>query len=82
MLDQHMSLADAVAAPRIHHQALPDIIRSERGGLSDATIKAHEAMGHQIDRRGVSGTVAAIQKTADGWVGVIDPRSAGAALGY
>jgi len=29
-----------------------------------------------------SGTVAAIQKTAGGWVGVIDPRSAGAALGY
>src|SRR6185503_13149658 len=33
VLDQHMSLADAVAAPRFHHQALPDIIRSERGGL-------------------------------------------------
>ena len=31
---------------------------------------------------GGSGTVAAIQKTAGGWVGVIDPRSAGAALGY
>jgi gamma-glutamyltranspeptidase/glutathione hydrolase len=82
VLDQHMSLADAVAAPRFHHQALPDIIRSERGGLSDATIRALEAMGHKVDRRGGSGTVAAIQKTAGGWVGVIDPRSAGGALGY
>jgi len=82
VLDQHMSLADAVAAPRFHHQALPDIIRSERGGLSEETIKALEAMGHQVDRRGGSGTVAAIQKTAGGWVGVIDPRSAGGALGY
>jgi gamma-glutamyltranspeptidase/glutathione hydrolase len=82
VVDQKMSLADAVAAPRFHHQALPDIIRSERGGLSDATIEALEAMGHKVDRRGGSGTVAAIQKTAGGYVGVIDPRSAGGALGY
>jgi gamma-glutamyltranspeptidase/glutathione hydrolase len=82
VIDQKMSLADAVAAPRFHHQALPDVIRSERGGFSDATIQALEAMGHAVDRRGGSGTVAAIQKTAGGWVGVIDPRSAGSALGY
>jgi len=82
VIDQKMSLADAVAAPRFHHQALPDIIRSERGGLSDATIQTLEAMGHAVDRRGGSVTVAAIQKTAGGWVGVIDPRSAGGALGY
>ena len=82
VVDQRMSLADAVAAPRFHHQALPDIIRSEGGGLSEATIQALEAMGHKVDRRGGSGTVAAIQKTAGGYVGVIDPRSAGSALGY
>jgi len=82
VIDQKMSLADAVAAPRFHHQALPDIIRSEGGGLSEATIQALVAMGHTVDRRGGSGTVAAIQKTAGGWVGVIDPRSNGAALGY
>ena len=58
VIDQKMSLADAVAAPRFHHQALPDIIRSERGGLSDATIQALEAMGHAVDRRGGSGHVA------------------------
>ena len=82
VLDQRMTLADAVAAPRFHHQALPDMIRSERDGLSDATVQALQAMGHQVDRRGGSGTVAAIQKTAGGYVGVIDPRSAGRALGY
>ncbi|HET9405112.1 MAG TPA: gamma-glutamyltransferase [Burkholderiales bacterium] len=82
VIDQKMSLADAVAAPRFHHQALPDMIRLEGGGLSDETIQALAAMGHAIDRRGGSGTVAAIQKTTGGWVGVIDPRSAGGALGY
>src|SRR5436853_2754180 len=65
VIDQKMSLADAVAAPRFHHQALPDVIRSEHGGLSEATIQALQAMGHRVDPRGGSGTVAAIQKTAD-----------------
>jgi len=83
VLDQHMSLADAVAAPRIHHQALPDQTFYERAGLTDTTVRALEAMGHKMEmRRGHSGVVAAIQKTAGGWVGVSDPRTAGGAIGY
>ncbi len=83
VLDQNMSLPDAVAAPRIHHQALPDQTYYEHGGLSDATVRALEAMGHKMEeRRGRSGIIAAIQKTAGGWVGVADPRYAGGALGY
>jgi gamma-glutamyltranspeptidase / glutathione hydrolase len=83
VLDQHMTLADAVAAPRIHHQALPDIIRYERGGLTEATVAALRAMGHQVEmRRGTSGIVAAIQHTGAGWVGVADPRYAGGAIGW
>ena len=83
VLDQGMTLADAVAAPRIHHQALPDVIRYERGGLSDATVAALRAMGHQVEmRRNTSGIVAAIQRTAGGWVGVADPRYAGGAVGW
>src|SRR6266702_8854452 len=83
VLDQHMSLADVVAAPRIHHQALPDQTFYERAGLTDSTVRALEAMGHKMEmRRGHSGVVAAIQKTAGGWVGVSDPRTAGGAIGY
>jgi gamma-glutamyltranspeptidase/glutathione hydrolase len=83
VLDQGMTLAQAVAAPRIHHQALPDVTRYERGGLSDSTVQALEAMGHHLEmRHGISGIVAAIQKTAGGWIGVADPRYAGGALGY
>jgi gamma-glutamyltranspeptidase/glutathione hydrolase len=83
VLDQRMTLADAVAAPRIHHQALPDVIRYERGGLSDATVAALRGMGHKVEmRRGTSGIVAAIQRTAAGWVGVPDPRYAGGAVGW
>jgi gamma-glutamyltranspeptidase/glutathione hydrolase len=83
VLDQGMTLADAVAAPRIHHQALPDVIRYERGGLSDAAVTALRGMGHQVEmRRGTSGIVAAIQRTPAGWVGVPDPRYAGGAVGW
>ena len=83
VLDQNMSLPDAVAAPRIHHQALPDKTYFEHGGLSDATVRSLEAMGHKMEeRRGRSGIIAAIQRTAGGWVGVADPRYAGGALGY
>jgi len=83
VLDQRMSLADAIAAPRIHHQALPDQTFYEHGGLSDATVQAVEAMGHKLqERRGHSGFVAGIQRTVGGWVGVADPRIAGGAIGY
>src|SRR5438034_7275748 len=40
VLDHRMSLGAAVAAPRMHHQALPDVTRYERGGLSDETAAA------------------------------------------
>jgi len=83
VLDQGMTLADAVAAPRIHHQALPDVIRYERGGLSEAAVAALRDMGHKVEaRRGTSGIVAAIQRTAAGWVGVPDPRYDGGAVGW
>ena len=83
VLDQRMSLADAIAAPRIHHQALPDQTFYEHGGLSDATVQAVQAMGHKLqERRGHSGFVAGIQRTVGGWVGVADPRIAGGAIGY
>lgn len=83
VLDQGMTLADAVAAPRIHHQGLPDVIRYEHGGLTDGTVAALRAMGHEVEmRRSTSGIVAAIQRTAGGWVGVADPRSAGGAVGW
>jgi gamma-glutamyltranspeptidase/glutathione hydrolase len=83
VLDQKMSLPDAVAAPRIHHQALPDETYYERGGLTDATVRALEAMGHKmVQRRGTSGIIAAIGRTAGGWVGVADPRYGGGALGF
>ena len=38
VIDHHMHLADALAAPRIHHQAWPDTLRYEENGLSAAVV--------------------------------------------
>jgi len=82
VLDQGMTLAEAVAAPRVHHQALPDRIDYERGGLSQAVIDSLTAMGYTMHARGMSGDIAAIERTATGWVGVADPRRGGGAAGW
>jgi gamma-glutamyltranspeptidase/glutathione hydrolase len=83
VIDHGMSLAEAIAAPRIHHQALPDRILYERGGLLPEVVARLRAMGHDIrERAGYSGEVAGIMRSATGWIGVADPRSGGAAVGY
>jgi gamma-glutamyltranspeptidase / glutathione hydrolase len=83
VIDHHMRLDSAVAAPRIHHQHLPDTIRYERGGLAAGTIERLAAMGHALsERRGYSGEVAAIQRVHGKLVGMADPRMSGGAAGY
>jgi gamma-glutamyltranspeptidase / glutathione hydrolase len=82
VVDHRMSLADAVAAPRIHQQALPDVLFYERGGLAQGTVDGLRAMGYELRERGRMGDIAAIQRTTGGWVGVADPRRGGGAAGY
>jgi gamma-glutamyltranspeptidase/glutathione hydrolase len=83
VIDQHMTLPAAVEAPRIHQQALPDVIFYERGGLSKTVVDSLTAMGYTMkEQRGYSGDIAAIARTPTGWVGVADPRRGGGAAGY
>ncbi|MEP6590341.1 MAG: gamma-glutamyltransferase [Gemmatimonadota bacterium] len=80
-IDHHMSLADAISAPRLHHQALPDRIQLEAGGFSDAVMDSLRAMGHQI-RLGGGGDVEGIVRVGRLWQGVSDPRLGGGPSGY
>ncbi len=82
VIDHHMSLPDAVAAPRLHHQGLPDEIRLERDGFQPATVAQLQRMGHTVAVRGRWGDVEAIIRTATGWEGVSDPRGGGGGAGY
>jgi gamma-glutamyltranspeptidase/glutathione hydrolase len=81
VVDHGMTLPEAVAAPRMHHQGLPDAVRLERGGFRPEVVAALEAMGHATTSRGSWGDVEAIIRTAAGWQGVSDPRLGGGGAG-
>lgn len=82
VIEHRMTLADAMRAPRIHHQALPDSLRFEPGGLSDAVRDSLAAMGHHPARGSANGQVKAIMRVKGGYEGSWDPRSHGGAAGY
>jgi gamma-glutamyltranspeptidase / glutathione hydrolase len=82
VIDHRMTLPDAVAAPRMHHQALPDSVQVEEEGFSPATLDSLRARGHGIAERGYWGDVEAIIRTPKGWQGVSDPRRGGGGAGY
>jgi gamma-glutamyltranspeptidase/glutathione hydrolase len=82
VIDHGMSLPEAVTAPRMHHQALPDSIQVEDGGFPPGTLDSLRALGHGIAFRGYWGDVEAIIRTPQGWQGVSDPRRGGGGAGY
>jgi gamma-glutamyltranspeptidase/glutathione hydrolase len=77
VLDYNMDVASAVAAPRLHHQWLPDEVRVERG-FADDTIAALKAMGHVIGEPLAQTSANTIAVTPNGLLGAPDPRSRGA----
>lgn len=76
------SLADAIAAPRYHHQGLPEDIFYERGRAPKLLLEALGAMGHGVRDREPIGGVHAIQFDRGKLVAVADPRGGGAAGGF
>ncbi len=84
VLDFGMPLDRAVAAPRLHHQHLPDEVRLEAESVSEADAKALIAAGYKLSWSATPrefGAVTAIARTPQGWSGTADPRGGGAAMG-
>jgi gamma-glutamyltranspeptidase/glutathione hydrolase len=77
VIQNHMTLADAMRAPRLHHQALPDTIRFETNGLTPAVVDSLKAMGWGIAPVGGGANVNAIMRAQGGWVAVTEPRDRG-----
>lgn len=70
-----LTLEEAVAAGRFHHQWLPDQIMLENGALPVAVKDSLRLMGHQLEERGSIGRVDAILVESEGSLtGVGDPR--------
>jgi gamma-glutamyltranspeptidase/glutathione hydrolase len=77
VLDYRMDVAAAVAAPRLHHQWLPDEVRIERG-FADETVAALKAKGHRVVEPLGQTSANSIAVTANGLLGAPDPRTRGA----
>jgi gamma-glutamyltranspeptidase/glutathione hydrolase len=82
VIDHRMNLADAMSAPRIHHQALPDSLRYERHGLLQSTLDSLTAMGYGLAPVGTVAEAHGVMRVKGGWEGFVDPRTSGGALGY
>ena len=82
VLDNRMSLMDAMRAPRVHHQALPDSLVFEDGGIAPAVLDSLTRMGHAMRRQRSLVNVNAIMRVRGGWQGVPEPRRSGGAVGY
>ena len=77
VLDYNMNVAAAVAAPRLHHQWLPDEVRIERGFAED-TLAALRAEGHRVVEPMGQTSANSIAVTPKGLLGAPDPRTRGA----
>ena len=85
LVDFDMGIDAAVAAPRFHHQWLPDRIRIEAGGVPGEVVTALETLGHTVEARGSQGLAhsIAIDPHTGERLGAADPRNPDAgARGY
>ena len=73
VIDHNMNLAEAIVAPRMHHQWMPDVIEVEEGFSLD-TLKLLQARGHNVQVRAPMGAVMAVMKLRDGYLGFADTR--------
>lgn len=88
VIDFDMDIADAIAAPRIHHQWLPNVLRIEKFGTTKDTQRLLEMMGHRVQfgystRSQGSAMGIMINPKTGLRLGAADPRAAdGAAAGF
>ena len=83
VVDFDMDIADAVAAPRLHHQWFPDEIRFEGTAAYLDTVQALRRMGHRIvgGRQGDAHSIRVDLRT-DRYFGAADKRISGKASAY
>ena len=77
VIDSRMSLADAMRAPRLHHQALPDTLMVETNGLTSEAEAGLKRIGHAVRYLSGLANVNAVMRVKGGWEGVSEPRVGG-----
>ena len=82
VIDRKLSIADAIAEPRLHHQWSPDEVMVERGFSLDL-VGALKARGHEVVQGSPPTSANSILVTPTGLLGAADNRTRGAlAVGY
>jgi gamma-glutamyltranspeptidase/glutathione hydrolase len=82
VIDRKLSIADAIAEPRLHHQWSPDEVMVERG-FSPDLVGALKARGHEVVQGSPPTSANSILVTPAGLLGAADNRTRGAlAAGY
>ncbi len=85
VIDFNMNIGQAIEAPRIHHQWLPDITTFEQWGISPDTKCLYEMMGHKVIQQSSQGSAMGIFVNRNNGLlyGAADSRSFdGRAAGY
>ncbi len=84
VIDHGMNLQQAIDAPRVHHQWLPDELLFEPYGFSPDTTQVLKGYGHNFAQRPLYiASATGIMIDGDGVrLGAIDSRSDGEAIGY
>jgi gamma-glutamyltranspeptidase/glutathione hydrolase len=83
VIDYRMPLDQAVSAPRVHEQYMPDLLFTEPNALSVDTVQALQSMGYVLRTIPPFGAAESIAAIDGKWLGMNDPRSAdGYAVGY
>ena len=79
VIDHGMNLAEAVNAPRMHHQWMPDVLQLE-SGFSPDTVRLLRERGHEVrEARYSMGSIQAVGFREGVFRGASDPRRPNAA---
>jgi gamma-glutamyltranspeptidase/glutathione hydrolase len=78
-----MDIQRAIAAPRLHHQWLPDQTWIDRWGFDPLTLAELRRRGYRLQEREAWGNANGIERLPDGsLLGAADPRGEGSVAGY
>jgi gamma-glutamyltranspeptidase/glutathione hydrolase len=78
VVDFGLDATAAVGLPRFHMQHTPDLVMCEKGGLTQVTQERLTTMGYEFKEREHIADAPLIARAGDKWVGVAEPRRAGA----
>ena len=83
VVDHGMNIQEAVNAPKVHHEWLPDELRLEKG-VSPDTTEILSKMGHAVRVRGPMGASSTVMVDPKSGMryGATDSRREGLAMGY